>query len=281
VNRWPSSHALLVLPLPSGDGNAGLRGASRSTAPWGRADQRPHPPDLRISFEDTVQYAPFRLLFRRRWERPEGLSSWRGLGAELLSWGCQRSPLHRHQCVVSTPSGLAAPRSCLLAGSVRNRPIGARSPSARSCHLPDSFRPCRSARLRRFAPPRTFQVCCALVPIMGFARFQLRQSLLEPFPAGVLRVSAAFPPGLRLAPEGVRFRLRRPDPSVSSEEATSAPLQRPALCLIAWAFPLAPYPSKLFPCRQLCRVNRAVRAPLGQVGSFQANLVLPSLFETS
>jgi len=45
-------------------------------------------------------------------------------------------------------------------------------PSARRCHTPDSFRPCRSSRLRRFSPLNTLQVFCALQPTMGFAAFQ-------------------------------------------------------------------------------------------------------------
>jgi hypothetical protein len=33
---------------------------------------------------------------------------------------------------------------------------------------PSSFRPCRSSRLRRFAPHHALQVCCTLQPTMGF-----------------------------------------------------------------------------------------------------------------
>jgi hypothetical protein len=54
----------------------------------------------------------------------------------------------------------------------KNLLVGASSPSVRSCHPPNSFRPCRSSRLRRLAPPSAFQVCCTLKPIMGFATFQ-------------------------------------------------------------------------------------------------------------
>ena len=49
-------------------------------------------------------------------------------------------------------------------------------PSARACHVPDSFRPCRSSRLRRFTPHIVLQVCCALQPAMGFAKFLVRTS---------------------------------------------------------------------------------------------------------
>jgi hypothetical protein len=51
-------------------------------------------------------------------------------------------------------------------------PSDAAPSSIRSCHPPNSFRPCRSSRLRRFTLPCTFQVCCALKPTMGFATFQ-------------------------------------------------------------------------------------------------------------
>lgn len=83
-------------------------------------------------------------------------------------------PLHRLGCLVSTPGGTAAPKSCHLVSSRGNRLDDAESPSVRGCHLPDTFRPCRSSRLRRFAPPCTLQVCCALLPIMGFAMFPVR-----------------------------------------------------------------------------------------------------------
>jgi hypothetical protein len=45
-------------------------------------------------------------------------------------------------------------------------------PSALDRHVQDSFRPCRSSRLRRVAPRAALQVCCTLQPIMGFATFQ-------------------------------------------------------------------------------------------------------------
>jgi hypothetical protein len=80
-------------------------------------------------------------------------------------------PLHRHRRLVSTPVGFAAPKSCHLASSRGNSPGDAEPTSARGCHVPDSFRPCRSSRLRRFAPPGTLQVCCTLLPILGFAMF--------------------------------------------------------------------------------------------------------------
>jgi len=151
-------------------------------------------------------------------------------------------------------------------------PSSALPPSVRRCHFPNTFRPCRSSRLRRFAPPRTFQVCCALVPIMGFARFQLRRLLQNPFP----RVCCADAQFLRLAlsrPRGVWFGLRRRGLAFPSEEVMVSLLGRPALPMVAWSFPLALYPSKLFPCRQLVSrqpylspASRSVQEPPGKPG---------------
>jgi len=151
-------------------------------------------------------------------------------------------------------------------------PSGALPPSVRRCHFPNSFRPCRYSRLRRFTPPRAFQVCCALVPIMGFARFQLRRPLPCLFP----RVCCADAQFLRLAlsrPRGVWFGLRRRFLIVSSEEVMVSPHRRPALPMVAWSFPLALYPSKLFPCRQpvprqpyLATASRFVQEPPGKPG---------------
>jgi hypothetical protein len=95
----------------------------------------------------------------------------------LLSWGCHRSPLHRHLHLVSTPGDSAAPESRCLARVRERSSCSAESLSVRSCHFPNSFRPCRSSRLRRFAPPGAFQVCCTLKPIMGFATFQALRAI--------------------------------------------------------------------------------------------------------
>lgn len=50
--------------------------------------------------------------------------------------------------------------------------VHSRRTGARGCHLSSAFRPCRFARLRRFAPQPTLQVCCALLPTMGFTWFR-------------------------------------------------------------------------------------------------------------
>jgi hypothetical protein len=59
----------------------------------------------------------------------------------LLSWGSQRPSLHRHSFQVSTP------------GPVPSRKRDVQCPSTKACHRLDTFRPCRSSRLRRFSPP--------------------------------------------------------------------------------------------------------------------------------
>jgi len=72
------------------------------------------------------------------------------------------------------PVSTLARESCLPTRSLLRTSPGWRGspPSARRCHSPGSFRPCRSSRLRRFAPQYFVQVCCALQPTMGFATFQ-------------------------------------------------------------------------------------------------------------
>jgi hypothetical protein len=62
VDRWPFPRALLGLASSSGDDDAGLRGTSRSSAPWGRVDQWPGPHDLRLFYKDSVLSAPSVLL---------------------------------------------------------------------------------------------------------------------------------------------------------------------------------------------------------------------------
>ena len=86
-----------------------------------------------------------------------------------------------------------APESGCLAMSRRTGPGSAAWPLARSCHTPDSFRPCRSSRLRRFAPLDASQVCCTLKPIVGFARLQVavRQGHVDGDLRGDLRPTVA------------------------------------------------------------------------------------------
>jgi hypothetical protein len=186
---------------------------------------------------------------------PAGLA-WRG----LLSWGCQRSPLHRHRHAVSTPGDAVAPKSGHPADPRGAPSGGSASPSARRCHSPDSFRPCRSSRLRRFAPPRAFQVCCTLKPIVGFATFQVLRASCAPRTADLeLSLSpdrTAVAATLAGAPPAAPPRPLSPEGSKVCGVATScAPVSvEPS--------PVARHPSELSPHRQLCRVNRLRRAAL-------------------
>jgi hypothetical protein len=168
-------------------------------------------------------------------------------------------PLHRHLHLVSTPGDPAAPKSCRAAGLRGDPPCDTEPPSARSCHLPDSFRPCRSSRLRRFAPPGTSQVYCTLKPIMGFARLQVFGARLFHHPRpDRSKLRSIRPPS----------RLPRGDPGPASPRRSS--LAHPEMCsqasIATWQaggilqpFPLALHPSKLFPRLQLFRVNRSLR----------------------
>jgi hypothetical protein len=136
---------------------------------------RPSCPSLLLRRFDPIRDAPDPFRQRGRALRQSHTS---GLGPGILSWGCQRLPLHRHLRMVFTPGDPAAPESCRLVCPRGDAPPDAVPPSARSCQPPGSFRPCRSSRLRRFPPPHALQVCCTLKPIMGFATFRVCQSVL-------------------------------------------------------------------------------------------------------
>jgi hypothetical protein len=221
--------------------------------------------------------------------RPCGALPHSRVGSGLLSWGCQRSPLHRHQYPASTP-GLAWP--CRVVP--RNSPGGAcpgwcvspegplhagtrHPPSARSCQAPDSFRPCRSSRLRRFSPPGTLQVCCALLPIMGFATFPVVHHAFPRAPCGAFG-----------RPVGFGFLA-----VTSAGLAASAPSRLPqGATVLVWCgtgarlagpSPVAPYPSERFPRQQPCRVTATIAlSPLDRLGldfrvtSTREGLIRPS-----
>jgi len=127
-------------------------------------------------------------------------------------------PLHRHLYLVSTPSGSAAPKSCRGARLRGDARCGAEPPSARSCHLPDSFRPCRSSRLRRFAPPSTSQVCCTLKPIMGFARLQVSGARSGPPSALGSWQATSRRPAVPSSPRGTRSGIVAPVAAHTSED---------------------------------------------------------------
>ena len=139
---------------------------------------------------------------------PDGLPSSTSLDLGSSHGVVIDPPLHRYGRLVSTPGTSAAPKSCRRGRLRGDTPCGAEAPSARSCHLPDSFRPCRSSRLRRFAPPGTFQVCCTLKPILGFARLQVVGAHLVHHPRPVR--GKPRPVARRLGvPEGIPVRHRR------------------------------------------------------------------------
>jgi hypothetical protein len=204
----------------------GLRGTSRSCAPWGRVDQWPCPRGLRLSFGDSIRFA-LPLFRTSSGVGLEGLplSVLRDLGS---SHGVVKvPPLHRHRCLVSTPGESAAPKSNRAACLRGDQPCGTEPLSARSCHLPDSFRPCRSSRLRRFAPPGTFQVCCTLKPILGFARFQVFGAHLIDLrvwfaaqTAFLSRVVSFLPEGIPVATPSSRSLLVPPERSAQAPDAT-------------------------------------------------------------
>lgn len=67
------------------------------------------------------------------------------------------------------------------ANTVRPLPEIRGLPSARSCHAPNSFRPCRFSRLRRFAPHSASRVYCTPQPAIGFAWFGTVPQMWGPF----------------------------------------------------------------------------------------------------
>ena len=126
---------------------------------------------------------------------------------DFLSWVCPKI----------TPPPTSAP--CVLSQPAvsRKRP----PPSAQRCQAPDTFRPCRFSRLRRFTPHVALQVCCTLQPVMGF----------ELFPTGppTDRVATtSSPPRLsqtRGSYPSKRFPLRQPHCVTAA--VSFAPLIRP------------------------------------------------------
>jgi hypothetical protein len=187
----------------------------------GSGDQWPYPRDLRLSFGDAF-------LLARSFAELLGVA-FAGWSGDLLG---RASPIHPDRdsslgVVNVRPSvDIAAQRpllastlareSCLLATSLVGLPFaGGLQPSARSCHPPDSFRPCRSSRLRRLAPLDIVQVCCALQPTMGFAMFRDIGRAI----CGGSRGTSACPAGMGLA---FHPGLRWPGhPLPVSEEAVS------------------------------------------------------------
>lgn len=85
-----------------------------------------------------------------------------------------RAPLMRLSCI-------APPSTSALLVHSRWRVSASFGPGVPPTRIP--FRPCRSSRLRRFAPRRALQACCILQPILGFASFQTGRTPLPPRPS--------------------------------------------------------------------------------------------------
>jgi hypothetical protein len=277
VDRWPSPRALLVLALPSGDGSVGLRGTSRSIAPWGRVDQWPGPHDLRISFEDAFQLALFVPPLPAPVLLTRGPAILESLGEVNSSHGVVKV---RPSIDINTRCPLPV-ASLLRRAAVRL--VSVRTPAVRrdvtiGLELP----PSRLVPPLPFCPAATVYSTSCLPGLLrpgadhGVRQVSASASSSVPFPAGLLRVGAVSPPGPFPTPRGLVWTSPRWS-GVSSEEATAIPFRRPARPMVAWASPLALHPSKLFPCRQLVPRQPSSRPRPGSFGRSQVNLVLPSL----
>jgi len=112
-------------------------------------------------------------------------------------------------------------------------------PSARGCHTPNSFRPCRSSRLRRFSPRITLQVCCTLQPTMGFTTFPARSPLLSrtlPRPLG----PGSWLVAVRRQPRQVVFARLPAHPVLPSRRVATPPglrrvCLRPSALCASWS----------------------------------------------
>jgi len=200
----------------------------------------PGPHGLRLSFGDTLRLA----LLVHRGSPVAGPGP--GVNASVRcsnsSHGVVRDPpLHRHGCLVSTPAGSVAPKSSRRARFRRSSRSGPAPASARGCHVPDSFRPCRSSRLRRFSPPGTLQVCCTLLPILGFAMFPVDRGVAVclTFPSaeavgglGVRRCSARTRGGV--LPSGFYRPCRRADSSPGGRACSATRRLLVSLDLSQW-----------------------------------------------
>jgi len=101
----------------------------------------------------------------------------------LAAHGNARSASYRPQPAPVGVLHTVAMRSEALSVATRDCsacPCARHNLRQRGCQPRCTFRPCRSSRLRRIAPHRTLQVCCALLPTMGFAMFPGRH-LPRPF----------------------------------------------------------------------------------------------------
>ena len=145
-------------------------------------DRQHDPPVLRVFFEDTNRCAPSLLsrsilTFHRSFPRSSHVT--------------YRLPLLRFS--KDRPSAVSASRVLSQLFTPKSDSL-----SARCCHASNTFRPCRSSRLRRFAPRETPQVYCTLLPAMGFESFPASPpaSSFATFrrPRGFSRTRPSYPP---------------------------------------------------------------------------------------
>jgi len=108
----------------------------------------------------------------------------------------QRLPLRRHTLRASTP-GISWLRACAA-------PL---TPFGRDLPPPDSFRPCRSTRLRRLAPLERRGLVASRSRPWGSLRFITGMRVPSMFPAGLLRPSTRSPSSFPRIPRSVRPRL--------------------------------------------------------------------------
>jgi hypothetical protein len=133
----------------------------------------------------------------------------------------QRSPLRRHRHCVSTPG--------------RSQRERIPRPSTWGCHLPGSFRPCRSSRLRRISPRSSLQVCCTLQPAMGFAMFRGRVAFVVP-----VRCCCSGWGCRHLRPAAAARRARKVQVPCGPRLPGSCPLARVLLPRARRALPIPP-----------------------------------------
>lgn len=100
---------------------------------------------------------------------------------------CGSSDLPSHRSARRLPDVAAHPSELPLLWFSKDRPsadihiprpvpVSPREgiPSALCCQAQNTFRPCRSSRLRRLTPRAALQVCCTLQPAMGFESFPVQ-----------------------------------------------------------------------------------------------------------
>jgi hypothetical protein len=184
---------------------------------------------------------------------------------EFLSWGCPKiaPPSTFTMRVHSRVATRSAPM--LLVRSALSRPVLDGLPSARACHSSNSFRPCRSSRLRRFSPRVAVQVCCTLQPTMGFARLRAPKLGVLPLlrgpglcvPASSVDDASCSSRSTAAACRSMPWELASRGGSLGQTTVSDFLPGTRRVFPARVPFPLAYYPSKSFPRRQPCRVTAA------------------------